>query len=83
LCSLAGWTPDFIPQITENAMDMNLVDELLPIEPANVGGASFGSPVLLTAMTSELVFSRSPNIFAMAHPTAAMRCEDLGGRVAG
>ena len=28
---IQGWTPDFIPLITENALAMGLVDEVLPI----------------------------------------------------
>ncbi len=28
---MQGWTPDFIPLITEEAVDLNLVDQLLPI----------------------------------------------------
>jgi cysteine synthase A len=28
---MQGWTPDFIPRITEEAVDLDLVDEILPI----------------------------------------------------
>jgi len=29
---MQGWTPDFIPRLTEDAVAMNLVDEILPID---------------------------------------------------
>ena len=29
---MQGWTPDFIPKLTEDAVAMNLVDEIMPID---------------------------------------------------
>ena len=29
---MQGWTPDFIPKLTEDAVNMNLIDEILPID---------------------------------------------------
>jgi cysteine synthase A len=29
---IQGWTPDFIPKITEDAIAMNLIDMLIPVE---------------------------------------------------
>jgi len=37
---MQGWTPDFIPRLTEDAVAMELIDEILPIQGADALRAS-------------------------------------------
>lgn len=37
---IQGWTPDFIPQITQDASDMELIDEIMPVAGPDAIAAS-------------------------------------------
>ena len=50
---MQGWTPDFIPRLTEDAVAMNLIDEILPIDEAvDVGDGGTTGPVTVSAAPS-------------------------------
>ena len=82
---MQGWTPDFIPQLTEDAVTMNLVDEILPIDGnqalemsqqlARLEGIFCGTSAGAT-------FAGAMNVAANAPPNSTILCmlPDTGER---
>jgi len=74
---MQGWTPDFIPKLTGDAVDMKLVDRLLPIpgpEAIRAAKALATKEGLFVGITSGATFAGALKIAAEAPQGANILC---------
>jgi len=82
---MQGWTPDFIPKLTDDAVAMNVIHRLLPISGADAIKCSkelAAKEGIFVGITSGATFSGALQIAAEAEPGANILCmlPDTGER---
>ena len=82
---MQGWTPDFIPKLTGDAVDMNVIHRLLPIQGADAIQCSkdlAAKEGIFVGITSGATFSGALQIAAEAEAGANILCmlPDTGER---
>src|SRR6201991_5070371 len=82
---MQGWTPDFIPKLTGDAVDMNIIHRLLPIQGADAIKCSkdlAAKEGIFVGITSGATFSGALQIAAEAEAGASILCmlPDTGER---
>jgi cysteine synthase len=82
---MQGWTPDFIPKLTGDAVDMNIIHRVLPIEGADAIKCSqdlAAKEGIFVGITSGATFSGALQIAAEAKEGANILCmlPDTGER---
>ena len=83
---MQGWTPDFIPKLTGDAVDMKLIDRILPIANADAHAlqpaSSRSKEGIFVGITSGATFAGALEVCAEAPKGATMLCmlPDTGER---
>jgi cysteine synthase A len=82
---MQGWTPDFIPKLTSDAVDMKLIDRLLPITNAAAMRSSKDLATkegIFVGITSGATFAGALEVAAGAEKGANILCmlPDTGER---
>jgi cysteine synthase A len=82
---MQGWTPDFIPKITGDAVDMHLVHQLLPVTMAEATKCSQDLATkegIFVGISSGATFAAALRVAAEAKPGATILCmlPDTGER---
>jgi cysteine synthase A len=82
---MQGWTPDFIPKITGDVLDMKVIDQVLPIpgpEALASSQALAKKEGIFVGITSGATFAGALRIAAQARPGANILCmlPDTGER---
>jgi cysteine synthase A len=70
---MQGWTPDFIPKLTEDAVTMKLIDRILPVNGADAMRCSrelAQQEGIFVGITSGATFSGALKVCAEAPPGA-------------
>jgi cysteine synthase A len=82
---MQGWAPDFIPKLTEDAVTMRLIDQIVPINGADAMRLSRELATregIFTGITGGATFAGALQIAATAAPGATILCmlPDTGER---
>ena len=80
---MQGWTPDFIPQLTDDAVAMKVIDRILPISgPDAIRGSKDLQEGIFVGITSGGTFAGALKIAAEAEKGANILCmlPDTGER---
>jgi len=82
---MQGWTPDFIPKLTGDAVDMKVIDRVIPITGAEAMACSRDLATkegIFVGITSGATFAGALRIAAEARPGANILCmlPDTGER---
>ena len=82
---MQGWTPDFIPKLTGDAVDMNLIDRILPISNKDAIRCSKDLAIkegIFVGITSGATFAGALTVAAVAEQGSNILCmlPDTGER---
>jgi cysteine synthase len=82
---IQGWTPDFIPQVLQEAIDARVIDQVLPIsggEGIEWARALAGREGIFTGISGGATFGAAVKVGAAAAPGAVILCmlPDTGER---
>jgi cysteine synthase A len=74
---MQGWTPDFIPKLTADAVDMKLIDRILPIagpEAIRCSKDLAAKEGIFVGITSGATFAGALKVAAQAQKGATILC---------
>jgi cysteine synthase A len=82
---MQGWTPDFIPRLTEDAVAMHLVDEIMPIDgnqALEMSRQLARQEGIFSGTSGGATFAGAMNVAAKAPPNSTILCmlPDTGER---
>jgi cysteine synthase A len=82
---MQGWTPDFIPRLTEEAVDLDVIDRIVPIagpEAIRCAQDLAKQEGIFVGITSGATFAGALKVAADAHKGANILCmlPDTGER---